>query len=107
MPVATSGGTRLVVTDEIDWVEAAGVHVVLHVEGEKFLYRGDLAEVAGHLDPFRFIRVHRSAMVNLGSIASLERRFGGEFGLVLKNGARLTLSRDYRAEVERVLGQSL
>jgi two-component system LytT family response regulator len=63
--------------------------------------------VASHLDPFQFVRIHRSSVVNLKSIASLERRSHGEFEVVLKNGVRLMLSRSYRAHVESVLGQSL
>jgi two-component system LytT family response regulator len=105
--VKAGNSTRLVMTEEIDWIEAAGVYVTLHVGGDELLYRAGLLDVASHLDPFQFVRIHRSSVVNLKSIASLERRSHGEFEVVLKNGVRLMLSRSYRAHVESVLGQSL
>lgn len=105
--VKTRTNTRLLMTQEIDWVEAAGVYVTLHAGGEEFLYRANLSAVAGRLDPFQFVRIHRSSLVNLKSIAFLERRSHGEFEIVLKDGTRLLLSRNYRADVEMMLGQSL
>lgn len=99
--------TRLVVTEEIDWIEAAGVYVNLHVGAQEFLYRGALSDIASRLDPFQFVRVHRSSVVNFKSISLLERRSHGEFEIVLKSGQRLMLSRNYRAQVEAMLGQSL
>jgi two-component system LytT family response regulator len=105
--VRTRDATRLVMAEDIDWVEAAGVYVNLHVRGEELLYRAGLAAVANRLDPFQFVRIHKSSVVNLKSIASLERRSHGEFEVVLKDGTHLMLSRSYRAQVERVLGQSL
>jgi two-component system LytT family response regulator len=105
--VKTRTATRLLTTQEIDWVEAAGVYVTLHAGGEEFLYRANLSAVESRLDPFQFVRIHRSSLVNLKSVAFLERRSHGEFDIVLKDGARLTLSRNYRAEVEAMLGQSL
>ena len=105
--VKTKEANRLVMAEDIDWIEAAGVYVNLHVGREEFLYRAGLASVASRLDPFRFVRIHRSSVVNLSSIALLERRSHGEFEVVLKDGTRLTLSRSYRANVERILGQAL
>jgi two-component system LytT family response regulator len=105
--VRTREATRLVMAEDIDWVEAAGVYVNLHVKGEELLYRAGLAAVANRLDPFQFVRIHKSSVVNLKSIASLERRSHGEFEVVLKDGTHLMLSRSYRALVERMLGQSL
>ena len=107
MAVKTKDSTRLVMTEDIDWIEAAGVYITLHVGSDEFLYRAGLAEVASRLDPFQFVRIHRSSVVNLRSIACLERRSHGEFEVVLKNGARLMLSRSYRDHVEAMLGQSL
>ena len=99
--------TRLLMTEEIDWVEAAGVYVTVHSKGDAFLYRAGLAAVASRLDPFRFVRIHRSHIVNVRSIECLERRSHGEFEVVLKTGTRLMMSRTYRAEVEAILGQTL
>ncbi|MBC9035154.1 LytTR family transcriptional regulator DNA-binding domain-containing protein [Sphingomonas sp. JC676] len=99
--------TRLVTADDIDWIEAAGVYVTVHAKEESFLYRAGLAVVANRLDPFRFVRIHRSHIVNVRSIASLERRSHGEFEVVLKTGTKLMMSRTYRSEVEAILGQPL
>lgn len=99
--------TRLIMTQDIDWIEAAGVYVTLHTGGEEFLYRAGLATVASRLDPFGFVRIHRSSIVNLKSIAHLERRSHGEFEITLKDGTQLMMSRTYRADFEAMLGQSL
>jgi two-component system LytT family response regulator len=107
MVVKTRTGTRLLMTREIDWIEAAGVYVTIHTGGEELLYRANLGAVASRLDPFRFVRIHRSAIVNLQSIALLERRSHGEFEIMLKDGTHLMLSRNYRANVEAMLGQPL
>jgi two-component system LytT family response regulator len=107
MVVKKRDATQFVMTQDIDWIEAAGVYVTLHVGAEEFLYRAGLTTVVNRLDPFRFIRIHRSSVVNLRSVAFLERRSHGEFEVVLKDGTRLMLSRSYRDEVEAMLGQSL
>jgi two-component system LytT family response regulator len=99
--------TRLVMTEDIDWIEAAGVYVTVHSKDDSFLYRAGLATVADRLDPFRFVRIHRSHIVNVRSIASLERRSHGEFEVVLKSGIQLMMSRTYRSNVEAILGQPL
>jgi two-component system LytT family response regulator len=105
--VKGSGTTRFIRVVDIDWVEGAGVYVNLHVAGRELLYRSALNELASHLDPLRFIRVHRSAIVNIDSIVELLPTSHGEFEIVLKNGHRARVSRTYRAELEKRLGQSL
>ena len=105
--VKSAGSTRFLRVAEIDWIEAAGVYVTLHVAGKDFLYRASLTELAEKLDPQRFIRVHRSAIVNIESIVQLEPATHGEFEVVLKNGSRTRVSRTYRAQLEQRLGQSL
>jgi two-component system LytT family response regulator len=105
--IKTGDATRLIMTDDIDWIEAAGVYVTVHAAGKEYLYRAGLAAVASRLDPFRFVRIHRSSIVNLRSVAFLERRSHGEFEVMLKDGAQLMMSRTYRAQFEAMLGQSL
>ena len=105
--VKSGGSTRFIRVVEIDWIEAAGVYVNLHVAGQKLLYRACLRELAERLDPRRFVRVHRSAMVNIESILQLEPISHGEFDVVLKNGARTRVSRGYRMQLENRLGQPL
>jgi len=106
--VVKSGGvTRFVRVEEIDWIEAAGVYANLHVAGKEYLYRAALSALAERLDPERFIRVHRSAIVNFESIVRLEPISHGEYEFVLKDGSRSRVSRNYRAHLEKRLGQSL
>jgi two-component system, LytTR family, response regulator len=105
--VKDSGTTRFIRVADIDWIEGAGVYVNLHVAGKELLYRSALHELAGHLDPLRFIRVHRSAIVNIDSILQLQPISHGEFEIVLKDGHRSRLSRTYRTQLEKRLGQSL
>jgi two-component system LytT family response regulator len=105
--VRSAGTTRFIRVVDIDWIEGAGVYVNLHVAGKEFLYRAALNELAGRLDPMRFVRVHRSAVVNIDSILELQPITHGEFEIVLKNGHRSRVSRTYRAQLEMRLGQSL
>jgi two-component system, LytTR family, response regulator len=105
--VKGSGTTRFVRVAEIDWIEGAGVYVNLHIAGKELLYRSALSELAAHLDPMRFIRVHRSCIVNIDSVVELQPISHGEFELILKDGHRSRVSRTYRSELEKRLGQSL
>jgi two-component system, LytTR family, response regulator len=105
--VKGSGTTRFIRAAEIDWIEGAGVYVNLHAGGKELLYRSTLNELSGLLDPMRFIRIHRSAIVSIDSIVELQAISHGEFELVLKDGHRLRVSRTYRIELEKRLGQSL
>jgi LytTr DNA-binding domain/Histidine kinase len=105
--VKSGGTTRFIRVVDIDWIEGAGVYVNLHVAGKELLYRAALNELADRLDPVRFVRVHRSAIVNIDSILELQTISRGEFELILKDGHRSRVSRTYRALLEKRLGQSL
>jgi two-component system LytT family response regulator len=105
--VKSAGSTRFVRVADIDWIEAAGVYVTLHVAGKELLYRTALNDLVEKLDPRRFVRVHRSAIVNIESILRLEPISHGEFDVVLKNESRTRVSRTFRAQLENRLGQSL
>jgi len=105
--VKGSGTTRFIRVAEIDWIEGAGVYVNLHVGGKELLYRSTLNELSRLLDPMRFIRIHRSSIVNIDSTVELQPISHGEFELVLKDGHRSRVSRTYRIELEKRLGQSL
>jgi two-component system LytT family response regulator len=105
--VKSAGTTRFLRVADIDWIEGAGVYVNLHVGGKELLYRAALNELADCLDPLRFVRVHRSAIVNIDSILELQPISHGEFEIVMKDGHRSRVSRTYRAQLEKRLGQSL
>lgn len=80
---------------DIDWVEADGNYVGLHSQGKRHLVRETLKAVEARLDPQQFVRVHRSAIVNVECIVSLEPYLHGEFVLTLRDGSKLTSSRTY------------
>ena len=105
--VKSGGSTRFVRVADIDWIEAAGVYANLHIGGKELLYRAALSELAERLDSVRFVRVHRSAIVNIESILRLEPISHGEFEVILKDGSRSRISRTYRRQLEKRLGQSL
>jgi two-component system LytT family response regulator len=98
--VKSGGSTRFVRVADIDWIEAAGVYANLHIRGKELLYRAALNELAERLDPVRFVRVHRSAIVNIESILHLEPISHGEFEVILKDGSRSRISRTYRSHLE-------
>jgi two-component system LytT family response regulator len=105
--VKSGGSTRFIRVADIDWIEAAGVYANLHIGGKELLYRAAMHELAERLDPVRFVRVHRSAIVNIESILRLEPISHGEFEVILKDGSRPRISRTYRRQLEKRLGQSL
>ena len=85
--------------DEIGWIEAADYYACLHVGGKRYLVRETIQHLAGTLDPTRFVRVHRSAIVNVGQVRHMVRdgRRGGY--LVLANGSRVPVSSAYWANL--------
>jgi two-component system, LytTR family, response regulator len=102
-----SGHVTFLDVREIDWIEAAGVYVNLHVGSKTHLYRSSVNQLLQRLDPRQFVRIHRSAAVNAARIRELQPRSHGDFTVILANGAELTLSRGYRAEIESWLRQPL
>jgi two-component system LytT family response regulator len=105
--VRSGGTTRFVKLAEVDWIEGAGVYANLHAGPAEWLYRGTLNDLSQRLDRRRFVRVHRSAIVNIDSIVQLEAQSHGEFDAVLRTGARVRISRTYRTQLEERLGQPL
>lgn len=93
--------------EEVDWVEAAGVYVYLHVGDEKYLHRISLTALESRLASAGFVRIHRSALVNFERIRELSPRTHGEFGVTLNDGRRLRLTRSFRARLEERLGHPL
>ncbi len=91
----------------VAWIEGAGNYVVLHADGQRHLYRSLVGRLAVKLDPRLFVRVHKSAIVNLGYVRELLPDSHGEFTVVLTDGTAVKLSRTYRADVEARLGQTL
>jgi two-component system LytT family response regulator len=105
--VKSAAATHFVKTTDIDWIEAVGVYVNLYIGGTAMLYRSPIHVLADKLDPAHFVRIHRSAIVNLESIVRLEPISHGEFEVVLKHGGRAKVSRTFRSQLEQRLGQAL
>jgi two-component system, LytTR family, response regulator len=92
---------------ELDWISAAGVYLHLHIAGKTHLYRSSITAFLQRLDPQRFVRIHRSTVVNTERIRELRPRGHGDFTVLLNDGRELTLSRAYRSQLERWLRQPL
>lgn len=105
--VKDAGRVFLIRTDEIDWVEAADYCAKLHVRDRVHIIRESLKSLAARLDPTRFFRVSRSAIVNLDRIREIQHYSRGSHVVILKDGTQVILSRSCRETLERMLGQSL
>jgi two-component system, LytTR family, response regulator len=88
---------------EIDWLDAQANYVRLHVAGRAHLLRDTMTSMDEKLDPEVFVRVHRSAIVNVDRIAQIEPHVHGELVITMKDGARLTTSAAHSAKLRRLL----
>jgi two-component system LytT family response regulator len=104
--VKSSGRIYFVRTADIDWCEAAGNYVRLHVGPQSHLVRDTMGRLESSLDPASFVRIHRSAIANVDRIQELQSSFNGEYVVLLRGGTRLTLSRGYRDALQARLGKS-
>lgn len=93
-------------TETIDYIEAAGKFVHLHVGKTVHALRESMAELEAELDPTRFLRISRSAIVNLDRIQEIQPWFQGDYVLILSDGTRITSTRGYRDNMRRLLGRS-
>lgn len=89
-------------TDEIDWLQAEDNYVRIHSNGATHLIRTTIASLERDLDPARFIRIHRSAMVNVSRARELRRSLRGGYLIVLRSGDKLKVSRGYRKQVAQL-----
>jgi len=102
LPVKSDGRIIFLRLPDIDWVEAADNYVKLHVGNEAHMLRETMTSLESKLPAERFLRISRSAMVNIEQIKELHPMFHGEYVVVLRNGARLTLTRGYRDKLQRL-----
>lgn len=88
-------GTKdvLVAVDEVEWIEAADYYSCLHVGTKSYLLREPIKQLAASLDPLRFVRVHRSAIVNINHVREIVREGRSEGAVVLHSGHRLRMSK--------------
>jgi two-component system, LytTR family, response regulator len=88
---------------DVDRIEAAGHYLTLHVGREEHVMRGTIREIAARLHPDRFVRVHRSTIVNLDRVKELIPTFHGEYEIVLRDGTRVTSSRGYSDRLQVIV----
>lgn len=104
LAIKTSSGVSFLKTEEIQWVDAAGNYVRLNThDGESHLLRETLTALEKRLDPKRYVRVHRSTIVNVERIREIRAQSHGEHLIVMESGQRLTLSRSYRDRVHDLI----
>ncbi|HXJ75167.1 MAG TPA: LytTR family DNA-binding domain-containing protein, partial [Candidatus Dormibacteraeota bacterium] len=105
--VKSAGRVLFLKAGEIDWIEAAGNYVNLHVGKESYLLRGRMSELEKRFDPEQFFRIHRSTMVNLDRVKELQPLFKGESIVILKDGQQLSASRSCSQRLQAFLGPHL
>ncbi len=105
--LAIRSGDRILIVkvEEIDWIEGAGVYARLHVGAKAHLIRETLTNLAEQLDPERFVRIHRSTIVNRDRVRELRSYFHGEYLVLLTDGTQLKLSRTYRDNLDLIAGR--
>ncbi len=86
---------------EINWIESSGNYVKLHTDDSTHLVRGALKTLEEKLNPLRFIRIHRSSMVNIHMVKEIEPWFSGDSKVILENGESLKMSRNYKETLDR------
>ena len=105
--IKTGGHVVFVRTQNIDWVEAADNYVCLHCGAETHPMRETMNALEAKLDNGRFIRIHRSTIVNMDRIKELQPWFRGDYLVILHDGTQLTLSRNYRDRLKDTLLKAL
>lgn len=103
LAVRVGGRILFVRATDVDWIAAEGNYARLHVGKESHLIRETMSTLESRLDPTRFVRIHRSTIVNSDRITQLEPLFQGDFVVVLQDGTRLPSSRAYRERLRRFI----
>ena len=107
--VVIKSGSKIIIvrSSSIEWVEAQGDYVMMHAQKAHHLVRETMSMMEKRLDPGRFARIHRSAIVNLDFISELRPLWGGDYRVLLQDGTQLTLSRNFRTAVRDKLAPAI
>ena len=103
LAVKNAGRTFYLHVDEIDWIAAAGNYLELHIGKKSHLIRERLSVLEAKLDPEKFVRIHRSTLLNIERVKEVHPLFNGDQLVFLKDGTELTISRNYRENFINVL----
>jgi two-component system LytT family response regulator len=98
--IRTNGRVVFLKVEDIDWVEASDNYVCLHCGKDTHILRETMSQLEIRLDPARFLRVHRSTIVNLDRIKELQPWFRGDYRVILRDGTELTLTKSHREKLE-------
>jgi two-component system LytT family response regulator len=101
--VKEPGRVQVMNMEDADWLEAAGNYVRLHMGRTSYMYRTTMNNLETRIDPRRFVRIHRTTIVNVDRISELHTSFGREHIVVLRDGTRLRLSAAYRARLAQMV----
>jgi two-component system LytT family response regulator len=107
IPVKANGKVVVVRIADIDWIEADHDYVLLHAGDKNWMLRETIASMEMRLGLSGFVRIHRSALVNVDRVRELRPRSKGEFDVVLRDGKLLKMTRNYRSAVERLVGADI
>jgi two-component system LytT family response regulator len=104
--ILIKSGSRIIFLRKglIEWVEVQGDYVKLHIGKESHMLRETMMAAAEHLDAKRFVRIHRSRIVNLDHVREIRPLWGGDYSVLMRDGTELTMSRTYRASLQAALG---
>jgi len=105
--IKSSGEIYFLKVEEVDWIEAEGDYMKFHAGGRTHLLRETMARLESRLDPRRFVRIHRSTIVNIDRVRKMSPAFAGEYAVVLHDGTKLRLSRGYQDRLQEVLRSAL
>jgi len=105
--IKTEGRVFFLDVDEICCIESEGNYVRVYNGKKTYLLRETISGLESQLDPKKFLRIHRSSIVRIDKIKELQPWFHGEYHVVLENGKQLTLSRNYRANLQEAVGRAL
>jgi two-component system, LytTR family, response regulator len=105
--VKDAGKIFFVLVDEILWIDAAGNYLDLHTKDKTHCIRETMKKIESKLNPKQFVRIHRSTIVNLNHIQEMQAYLNNDFIIILTNGDKVVLSRNYRVKMEEALGKKL
>lgn len=106
LAIKASGSIYFLKTETIDWIEATGDYARLYADGKAHLMRETMTRLHARLDPKKFLRIHRSIIVNIESIKDVQPLFNGAYIVTLTSGKRLKSSRGYRSELQSLLDEA-
>jgi two-component system LytT family response regulator len=103
--IRSSGKAAFVKVEDVDWIAADDYYIKLHVGSKSHLLRISMSELEEKLDPKKFLRIHRSTIINFDRVKELQQNPNGDCSVILRDGTELKLSRSRRERLERFLNE--